>query len=74
MNVGLVRARRHATQALLKAAEAMPWGDQFAIIRVDNSFRLGSSAAVRRGCSVGGTIWFHKVGRMTAAARAIANA
>lgn len=39
--VALVRARLHATLALVKAAEAMPWADQLAIIREDNAFRFG---------------------------------
>lgn len=39
--VALVRARLHATLALVKAAEAMPWTDRLAIIREDNAFRFG---------------------------------
>ena len=39
--VAIVRARLHATLALVKAAEAMPWPDQLAIIREDNAFRFG---------------------------------
>ena len=39
--VALVRARLHATLALVKGAEAMPWPDQLAIIREDNAFRYG---------------------------------
>jgi hypothetical protein len=39
--VELVRRRLHATLALVKAAEAMPWSDQLAIIREDNAFRFG---------------------------------
>lgn len=39
--VALVRARLHATLALVKASEAMPWPDQLAIIREDNAFRFG---------------------------------
>jgi hypothetical protein len=39
--VALVRARLYATLALVKAAEAMPWPDQLAIIREDNAFRYG---------------------------------
>jgi hypothetical protein len=38
--VALVRRRLHATLALVKAAEAMPWSDQLAIIREDNAFRF----------------------------------
>ena len=40
----LVRARLHATLALVKAAEAMPWADPLAIIREDNAFRFGKDA------------------------------
>jgi hypothetical protein len=39
--VALVRRRLHATLALVKSAEAMPWSDQLAIIREDNAFRFG---------------------------------
>ena len=39
--VALVRSRLHATLALVKAACAMPWPDQLAIIREDNAFRFG---------------------------------
>ncbi len=39
--VALVRARLQATLALVKAAQAMPWSDQLAIIREDNAFRFG---------------------------------
>ncbi len=42
--VSLVRARLHATLALVKAAEAIPWTDQLAIIREDNAFRFGKDA------------------------------
>jgi len=42
--IGLIRARLHATLALVKAAEAMPWTDQLAIIREDNAFRFGKDA------------------------------
>ena len=38
--VALVRARLHATLALVKAANAMPWTGQLAIIREDNAFRF----------------------------------
>lgn len=34
-----VRSRLHATLALVKSAEAMPWNDMLAIIREDNGFR-----------------------------------
>jgi hypothetical protein len=36
-----VRARLHATLALVKAAEAMPWDGLLDIIREDNAFRFG---------------------------------
>jgi hypothetical protein len=39
--VALVRSRLHVTLALVKAADAMPWADQLAIIREDNAFRFG---------------------------------
>lgn len=39
--VTLVRSRLHATLALVKAAETMPWTDQLTIIREDNAFRFG---------------------------------
>jgi hypothetical protein len=39
--VDLIRQRLHATLALVKAAQAMPWSDQLAIIREDNAFRYG---------------------------------
>jgi hypothetical protein len=39
--VAIVRARLHATLALVRAADAMPWPDQLAIIREDNAFRFG---------------------------------
>ena len=42
--VGLVRARLHATLALVKAADAMPWTDRLAVIREDNAFRFGKDA------------------------------
>jgi hypothetical protein len=42
--VTLVRARLHATLALVKAEEAMPWTDPLAIIREDNAFRFGKDA------------------------------
>ncbi len=37
----LVRARLHATLALVKSAETMPWDDTLSIIREDNAFRFG---------------------------------
>ncbi len=42
--VALVRARLHATLALVQAAEAMPWTGMLAIIREDNAFRYGKDA------------------------------
>ena len=39
--VALVRSRLHVTLALVKAADAMPWPDQLAVIREDNAFRFG---------------------------------
>ena len=39
--VALVRARLHASLALVRGATAMPWGDMLAIIREDNGFRFG---------------------------------
>ena len=42
--VALIRARLHATLALVKAAETMPWAGQLAIIREDNAFRFGKDA------------------------------
>jgi hypothetical protein len=42
--VAQVRARLHATLALVKAAKTMPWTDRLAIIREDNAFRFGKDA------------------------------
>ena len=42
--VALVRARLHATLALVKSAETMPWKSTLAIIREDNAFRFGKNA------------------------------
>lgn len=39
--VALVRHRLHNTLALVKAADTMPWPDQLAVIREDNTFRFG---------------------------------
>jgi hypothetical protein len=36
--VAIARTGLHATLALVKAAKAMPWSDQLAIIREDNAF------------------------------------
>ena len=52
--VALVRARLHATLALVKAAEAMPWPDQLAIIREDNAFRFGKDVLPR---AEGAALW-----------------
>ena len=38
--VQIVRARLHATLALVKSAQIMPWEDQLSIIREDNAFRF----------------------------------
>ena len=45
--IALVRSRLHATLALVKSAEAMPWPDQLTIIREDNAFRFGKDALPR---------------------------
>ncbi len=42
--VTIMRARLHATLALVKAATEMPWPDTLAIIREDNAFRFGKDA------------------------------
>jgi len=42
--VALIRARLHATLALVKVAPVMPWTDRLAIIREDNAFRFGKDA------------------------------
>lgn len=39
--VAIIRARLHATLALVQAAKTMPWDDHLAIIREDNAFRFG---------------------------------
>jgi len=39
--IALVRRRLHATLALVKSADAMPWPNLLAIIREDNAFRFG---------------------------------
>jgi hypothetical protein len=41
--VAEVRARLHATLALVKAAESMPWQDPIKIIHEDNGFRWGKN-------------------------------
>jgi hypothetical protein len=52
--VVLVRARLHSTLALVKAAEAIPWPDQLAIIREDNAFRFGKDVLPR---AEGAALW-----------------
>ena len=42
--VAIIRARLHATLALVKSATTMPWTDMLAIIREDNAFRFGKDA------------------------------
>ncbi len=39
--VTIVRARLHASLALVKSAAVMPWPDMLTIIREDNAFRFG---------------------------------
>ncbi len=39
--VRILRARLHATLALVQAAQDMPWDDHLTIIREDNAFRYG---------------------------------
>jgi hypothetical protein len=52
--IALVRSRLHATLALVKAADAMPWSDQLAIIREDNAFRFGKDVLPR---AEGAALW-----------------
>jgi hypothetical protein len=52
--VALVRGRLHATLALVKAADAMPWPDQLTIIREDNAFRFGKDVLPR---DEGAALW-----------------
>jgi hypothetical protein len=52
--VALVRGRLHATLALVKAAEAMPWPDLLSIIREDNAFRFGKDVLPR---AEGAALW-----------------
>ncbi len=40
----IIRARLHATLALVKSATRMPWSDPLVIIREDNAFRYGKDA------------------------------
>lgn len=42
--VAIIRARLHATLALVQGAERMPWDDHLVIIREDNAFRFGKDA------------------------------
>jgi hypothetical protein len=41
--VAMVRARLHATLALVRSAQSMPWLDLLTIIREDNAFRYGKN-------------------------------
>jgi hypothetical protein len=52
--VALVRRRLHATLALVKSADAMPWPDQLTIIREDNAFRFGKDVLPREE---GAALW-----------------
>ena len=52
--VDLVRRRLHATLALVKAADAMPWPDLLSIIREDNAFRFGKDVLPREE---GAALW-----------------
>ncbi len=42
--VSIIRARLHATLAVVKSARAMPWTDTLSIVREDNAFRFGKDA------------------------------
>ena len=42
--VAIIRARLHATLALVKSASSMPWTEPLAIIREENAFRFGKDA------------------------------
>jgi hypothetical protein len=42
--VAVIRARLHATLALVKSATSMPWTEPLAVIREDNAFRFGKDA------------------------------
>lgn len=42
--VAIIRARLHATLALVRSATEMPWSDPLAVIREDNAFRFGKEA------------------------------
>ena len=42
--VSIIRARLHATLALVRSAATMPWPDILSIIREDNAFRFGKDA------------------------------
>lgn len=37
--VALIRARLHATLAMMRGAQAMPWPDRLSIIHAENAFR-----------------------------------
>ena len=45
--VALARGRLHATLALVKSADAMPWPDLLSIIREDNAFRFRKDVLLR---------------------------
>ncbi len=42
--VAVIRARLHATLALVQSAASIPWTGTLAIIREDNAFRFGKDA------------------------------
>jgi hypothetical protein len=42
--VVLIRARLHATLAMLRAAETMPWGDKLSAVLAENAFRFDKDA------------------------------
>jgi hypothetical protein len=52
--VAVIRARLHATLALVKSARSMPWTEPLAIIREDNAFRFGKDALP---VEEGATLW-----------------
>jgi hypothetical protein len=52
--VALIRTRLHATLALVKSADAVPWPDQLAIIREDNAFRFAKDMLPR---AEGAALW-----------------
>ena len=42
--VVIIRARLHATLAMMQAAQSMPWPDRLAIIHAENAFRFDKEA------------------------------